>query len=235
MIKRKIIKEMPNIMTGFAVFGVASTTILAVEATKAAVRLIDIHEPKTKKEIIKLVWKLYIPTGMSMVLTSSCIIAANHIQAKRNAALAGLYAIAERGLAEYQAKVIETIGEKKEQLIRDGLAQDRLDKDPVDGKQVILTGKGEYMCYDSLSGRYFKSEVETIRRVQNDFNREMLTDMYKTVNDLYDELGLEGTEMGRNTGWTVERGLLDIRFAAKIASNGEPCIVLEYKIEPLHL
>ena len=59
--------------------------------------------------------------------------------------------------------------------------------------------------------------------------------MFVPLNELYDMLGLEGTEMGRNAGWDVQNGKLDIQFSAKIATDGEPCIVLSYPIEPRYL
>ncbi|NLJ49842.1 MAG: hypothetical protein GX428_09720, partial [Candidatus Atribacteria bacterium] len=57
----------------------------------------------------------------------------------------------------------------------------------------------------------------------------------KTLNEFYDELGLEGTELGRNMGWTTEFGLLDISFSAKLTPDNLPCIVLDYRIGPRKL
>ena len=43
---------------------------------------------------------------------------------------------------EYQDKVVATIGQKKEEKIRDEIAQDKLDGVPVEGREIIITGKG---------------------------------------------------------------------------------------------
>lgn len=229
----------PAILTGVGVAGVLSTVALAIRGTSSAVLVILEEEIErgglTQREKLELVWKFYIPTAASSVLTIAAIIGANHISMRRNAALLSLYSVADQALKEYQDKVIETIGQKKEEKIRDEIAKDKLDNNPLEGREVILTGKGTCLFYDTLSGRYFRSDLETVRRIQNDFNELLFNDMFLPLNDLYDMLGLEDTEMGRSAGWDVQNGKLDIQFSAKIATDGEPCIVLSYSIEPKHL
>lgn len=231
-------KNSPTILTGIGVTGVISTTALAIKGTILAVEVIDDEEfyakrTFTNKEKLEVVWKLYLPTLASGIITIAAIIGSNHISSKRNTALLSLYSVADSALKEYQDKVVEMFGEKKEAKLRDELAQDKLDQNPV--HDVIITNKGEYLFFDALSGRYFRSDVETVRRVQNDFNELLFNDMFVPLNELYDLLGLEGTEMGKNTGWDVQRGKLDIQFSAKISTDGEPCIVLGYSIEPRFL
>jgi len=231
-------KNSPTILTGIGVTGVISTTALAIKGTILAVEVIDDEESYAKRkftnrEKLELVWKLYLPTAASGIITIAAIVGSNHISSKRNAALMSLYSVADSALKEYQDKVIEMFGEKKEAKVRDEIAQDKLDENPV--HDIIITSKGEHLFFDALSGRYFRSDVETVRRVQNDFNELLFNDMFVPLNEFYDMLGLEGTEMGRNTGWDVQKGKLDIKFSAKIAADGEPCIVLGYSIEPRFL
>ena len=93
-------------------------------------------------------------------LTIACIISAHTVNHKRNAALASLYSLTEKSLREYQAKVIETIGKNKERQVRNAVAEQNIKENPVSTKEVKITGKGETLCYDAISGRYFKSDVE---------------------------------------------------------------------------
>jgi len=246
-----LVKNSPTILTGVSVAGLLTTVAMAVTATPKAIEILDREmwdrevigiekygspiQPLTKKEIISLTWKCYIPTVLMGAATIGCIIGANSIHLRRNAALVSLYSIAESTLKEYQAKVIETLGEKKEKLIKEEILQDRVTNNPPKENQIIITGNGDTLCYDSLSGRYFKSDIEKIRRIQNDFNRSLISEMYKTLNEFYDELGLEETELGRNMGWTTEFGLLDISFSAKLTPDNLPCIVLDYRIGPRKL
>lgn len=236
---KKLLKESPVILTTIGVGGVVSTAYLAAIATPKALNQIDdtrlyYNRDLTKQEIIKLIWKYYLPPVASGVMTIVCIIGANSINTKRQLALASAYGLLEAGLKEYQEKIVERIGKNKELAIRDEISQDRLNKDPVSDTQVILTGKGETLMYDSLSGRYFKSDIETIRKAVNDFNHELFTEMYKPLNDFYHSIFLMDTELGKQIGWNTDK-LLDIHFSAKIATNGIPCIVLEYKPLPVSI
>lgn len=246
-IKRSIERESPAILTAFAVSGVITTTVLAVRATPKAMKLLNQEAYKMKcqveeiatSEIIKIAWKPYIPAFITGSLTIVCILGSHSIHAKRNAAIAGLYSIATGALQEYQSKVVETLGEKKEQRLRDEIAQDRLDKNPInDG---VIFANGDVLFYDSLSGRYFKSSMEKVRSAINTFNYELLTEMYKPVNDFYYMLGLEDVESGRSQGWNIENGQLNVYFSAKIINSensqyhNEPCIVMTYMMEPKFL
>lgn len=230
-------RESPTILTALGVSGFITTVILAVKATPKAIWLIEKDERRgdhilTKTEVIKITWKCYIPTALAAIGSIGCFIGATSIGLRRNAVLASLYSLSEATLKEYQAKVVEIIGKNKEEKIHEALVQDRLDKDPASKKEIIVTGKGESLFYDSWSGRYFKSDMEKVRRVQNDLNAKMLGgEMYVPLNDLYDELGLECVEGGNHIGWSVERGLLDIHYTTKLA-EGTPCVVMEYKLLP---
>lgn len=245
-----LLKNSPTILTGFGVAGLISTVALAIHATPKAAKIIDeadyqrqtdrltegyVYEPLTNMEIAKLIWRLYVPTGVMGLMTIACMIGANSISLRRQAALASLYSIADATLKEYQAKVIETIGENKENKIHEAILQDKLNKNPIADNTVIVTGKGQSLFYDSLSGRYFKSDLETIRKIQNDFNETLINEADLTLNELYDQLDLERTELGNDLGWSTDYGLLRFKFSAKIATDGQPCIVLDYEIGPKNM
>ena len=110
--------------------------------------------------------------------------------------------------------------------------EDRLKKDPVEKKEVCITDKGTTLCYDVLSGRYFNSDREFIKRAENEINRMINLDMYASLNDFYDVLGLEHVKLGDQLGWNLDKGLLEIDFDTKMATNGQPCLVIDYNVAP---
>lgn len=243
---RYLNKRSPTILTGLGVAGVISTAVLAVQATPKALYLIDekkadIYPDATEDvyltpiEILKATWKVYIPAVIMGGVTITAIITANNINLRRNAALAGLISITQTAMQEYQQKVIETIGEKKEELLRGEIAQDKLNDDPLTAKTIIISGGGDTLCYDSYSGRYFKSDIEKIKQTLNEFNRRIFIEDYLPINEWYDMLGLEGITAGNLQGWRVDEALLYINFSAKVATNGQPCLVLNYSPLPTHL
>ena len=93
--------------------------------------------------------------------------------------------MAESASREYKAKVVEQIGAKKADKIEEELAQDKLDKNPANEKTVVLTGKGQYLCFDSFSSRYFRSDIESIRKIENVFNQRLLREDWLCITQTY--------------------------------------------------
>ena len=240
-------KHSPEILTGIGIAGMLSTTILAVRATPKALMLIEEkkrekkfagEQPElTKIEIVKTAWKPYIPAAVTGVASVACLVGASSVNARRNAALAAAYALSETTLADYKEKVVETLGEKKAQEVKDAIARDQIEKNPPSKSTVIATDKGETLCYDSISGRYFKSDIEYIRRAVNNLNERLLFDTHISLNEYYDEIGLEEIfPMGEDLGWTVDpdsanKGLIELDFSSQL-TEGTPCLVVGFSNAP---
>lgn len=224
----------PTILTAVSVAGLVTTTVLAVKATPKALRLLDLEPPNlTKKEVIKTTWKCYIPTVAMGGLTIGCIICANSINLRRNAALASVYSLAETSLKEYQAKVVETFGENKAQKVKDDVAKDLIKNNPVKDQEVIITGNGETLCYDSFSGRYFKSNMDKINKAENAINKALLNENFISLNEVYYELGLPNNKVGDEVGWTnYDDGSVNFHFSSQLSEDGTPCLVIDFQIGP---
>ena len=164
--KNAVSKHSPEILIGFGIAGMLTTTVLAVKATPKAMQLIEEKKEEnevdklTVKETLQTTWRCYIPAATTAIVSTACLIGASSIHAKRNAVLATAYKIAETTHREYRDKVIETIGEKKEEAIRDKMDKSKLEKNPVNSCEVIITDDGDTLCYDSHSGRYFKINIK---------------------------------------------------------------------------
>ena len=224
----------PSILTGFAVSGLISTSVLAASgAVRANIFLREIHgKDFTFKERLSHTWRFYIPAVSVGLATTACIVGANSMNLRRNAALASAYTLTNNAFSEYKDKVVEVLGEKKEKNdIRDAVAQDKLDKDPINNNTVVITGKGDTLVYDCVSGRYFNSDLEALRKAENDLNQLIIHDTWIELNRLYDILGLEEIAMGEDLGWLPDN-LVEFSYSSKLAANGTPCIVLQYQVEP---
>lgn len=240
--KAAVTKRSPEILTGIGITGMVTTTVLAVKATPKALDIL--REEKEERGygyddkppvnfVIKSCWKCYAPAFITCIASAACLIGASSVNARRNAALATAYSLSETALREYKEKVVETIGEKKERTVRDKIAKDKIEENPVSKTEVIVTEKGNTMCLDLLSKRYFKSDIEKIRRAENNLNKEILTGGgYVSVNDLYDELGLDHTDIGDDLGWSIDIGMVEIELSSQIAEDGTPCIVIGYAVAP---
>lgn len=238
-LRTAVVKHSPEILTGIGIAGMITTTILAVKATPKALLLKDEAEDErgaylTPLETVKVCWKPYIPAAVTGVVSVGCLIGASSVNARRNAALATAYKLSETALTEYREKVVETIGEKKEQVIRDKVAQEKVDKEPVSKKEVYITDTGTQLCFDVMSSRYFESSIEKIKKAANELNRRLSTgENYVSLSDFYDEIGLRHTKNSDNLGWNISRdGWVELDFSATIADDERPCIVVDYLVAP---
>lgn len=231
-------KHSPEILTMIGITGMAGAIVSVGRATpKALILLEEAREEKqdelTKTEVVKACWKCYIPAVLTFTFSTACLISANSVNAKRNAALATAYKLSETALTEYREKVVETIGEKKEKEIRSKVAKDRIEKNPINSSEVIITDRGNTLCYDHISGRYFNSDIDKIKKAENELNKRLLNEMYISLNDFYDSLGLEPTRLGDELGWNYNGNLIELDLSSQIASDGRPAIVIDYNIAPI--
>lgn len=241
-IQSAVSKHSPEILTGLGIAGMITTTILAVRATPKALDLIEDKKeeldlnPRERlpvAETVKATWKCYIPAVVTGVSSVSCLIGASSVNARRNAALTAAYNLSATALSEYKEKVIETVGERKEQTIRDKVAEEKLKKEPVKQSAIIVSGKGTTRCFDTITRQRFTSDIETIRRIVNDLNQRMINgDDYISLNEFYYELGLDGVSIGDELGWNINTGKIELDYSAQLDTDGIPCIVIDYMVAP---
>lgn len=231
----------PAILTAIGVTGTITTAFLTGKASFRAGEIIANEEYKQNayaknrslesKEKFVLVWKEYIPAVGTGVLTLVCIIFANRIGNRRAAAVAAAYTISEKAFSEYKEKVVERLGTPKEQKIRDEVAQDRVDRNPG-GHDIVVTGGGEVLCYEAFTGRYFKSDMETLKKGQNDLNYTILNDGYASLSDFYNKIDLPTTSFSEEVGWTSDK-LLELNFSTVLSEDGRPCISIDFMTAPI--
>lgn len=246
----------PLILTAFGVAGTVTTAYLTGRASfKAAEILINETtkfnsntvventyrdedeqlpvEPLHLKTALNLVWKLYIPPVLAGAATITAIVGANQIGARRSAALAAAFTLSERAFDEYKEKVKERIGEHKEQGVRDDIAQDRVNRNPLGEREVIFaTGSGDVICYEQFCDRYFKSTHEDIKRAVNNTNYMINNNGHASLSDFYDHLGLPRTSHSDEVGWTHQK-LMDVTFTTTLSDKMEPVLAFDYTVVPV--
>lgn len=235
--RKLVVDNSPAILTGLAVAGVVSTAILAAKGTPRALQELseaesEFRDPLTVIQKVTLVGHCFVPAAITGTFTIACMIMAQSINAKRYAAMMGALNISEIAQKEYRQKVAETLGEAKEQKVSDSVAQDRVTNAPVDDRNVIITGKGNVLCYDTYSDRYFESEMQTLRKAENDINFELLHEMYASLNDFYSAVGLPRLPSGEEVGWTADRKF-ELRISTSLAKDDRPCLTLSFGVSPV--
>lgn len=240
-VKASIGENAPAILIGLAILSGGTAVILAVKDTPKALKRIEEKKQETgvdkltPLETVKTTWPCYVPTALAFTFAAGCAIGSQSIHAKRHAALATAYKISETALVEYRDKVVETIGEKKEQTVRDKVAQEQINKTPFVPEEVKITGKGSSLFLDPLSNTYFISDKQVLHAAENKLNKKMMQSICGSVslNDFYVEIGLEPVDesVGYNLGWNADHQIdLDIRPGE---SNDErPCFVVKHYNPP---
>lgn len=229
-------KNSSSILTGCGIAGIIVTAISAVYATiDASEKINDAEEvkqePLTNKEIAKVAWKSYIPVAVAGVSSAACFVGAQTINTRRNMALATLYSMTANNFNDYREAVVKKLGEKKEEEVRDEVSRKQIEENPVESSEVFI-GDGDTLCYDSWSGRYFKSSIEKIRGAVNTINHDLNSELTIPLNDFYFLLNLPTVKAGDKAGWNIDKPM-KVYFSSQIAENNEPCIVINYYTEPM--
>lgn len=239
-----LVDHSPQILTGFAVAGVITTTILAAKGGSVAKELLDNErvfrlkatdedtiDEFTLKEQFFITWRAYLPAGIAAATTLTCVIGAQGINQNRQAALIGAYTLLEKGKAQYQDKVLEVIGEKKEAQVRDEVAKQQLAEADYPGANHVYMGRGNHMWYDPYGNNFFRSTMETVRKTVNDVNELLLTGETVSLNEFYQMLGINPCHFGNDVGWKADH-LMDCYYSSQLNDDGEPCGILEFRREP---
>ena len=250
-------KYSPEILIGIGIGGICVSTISTIIATKKALNAIDdeidrqneeniqlaenadeIPERVTslsRKDVVRVTWKYYVPTAVMLGTSIACMVGANQINHKRNVLLAASYELASTAVDEYKDVIVEEFGEEKATEIDDKVVKKRVERQrqEVEYDEIIETGKGDTLYYDETSARYFRSNKESIREAINNLNFRMLKcENYVSLNDFYDEIGIRRTSKGDDSGWSADRGLIEIRLSSQLGPKDEPCGVIIFRSEP---
>lgn len=249
-------RNSPTILTSLGVLGLINTARLAYKAGIKANRvskermLQHIEDFKDYKELgdkygQKAAVKnlamesaaVYGPPVAMGVASAACIIGSNCISTKRIAAISAAYSLTEAALKDYKEKSLDVVGEKKVRQIKEAIAKDKVLKNPPpkDDNQILMTGTGDVLCYDAYSGRYYISNAAKIEKAINKLSAECLTDMYISLNEFWDEIGLPRLPMGNDYGWNIDDtfdGLLPISLTAILTDDQRPCLCVDYDVSP---
>lgn len=213
----------------------------SVIATRESTRILDneeeerirLNEPEmTFGEKFRMVGPYYIPTILFTLIGGGCFLLNTIQEERRIATLAGLYSMTEKSFEEYKEKTKEMFGEKKEQRIRDELDRKRIEEHPVTNSPVIITGNGQYLCYDTWSDRYFRSTINDVKRAHVEIREDLISNMYVSLNEVYEKLRLPSNLDGYDLGFTVE-DKLEFSYSSQLADNGEPALAITF-IPPPH-
>jgi len=234
-------KHTPGILMGIGIVGMGITVVLTVDATPKALRIIEeekmlaaeCEEDFTNADMVKAAWKCYIPPAVAFALSTCCLVGSHSVSTRRYAALTAAYALTESDFLKYQEKVSHVLGIKQDREVRDAIAQEKMDENPIKSKEVVIIDNGKTLFFEPLTSRYFMSDVEAVKKAVNELNRTMLEENYVSENDYFYALGLDSVQHGDEIGWNVYKGYIDLDIGAHVSKEGKPCLYLGHFRPPV--
>lgn len=201
-------KNSSTILTCIGAAGVIATAVLAGRATIKAVRIadgmdqFDLDEGKTiyppQKEIVKAVWKEYIPAAATGLATIALIFGANALNKKQQATIMSAYALLDQTYREYKSKVKEVLGKESEEKVKDAIAREKC-------KAYPKIPKGDNLLFfDSFYGEPFERTMLEVQEAEYRLNQKFAIEGEATLNDFYELLSLSPISTGDYIGWTQE-------------------------------
>ena len=233
-----IVKNLPSILTALGIAGGVTATVIACKETPEYLE--EKEDAEGVKEELIVFAKHYWPPIVIGSASAACLIAANRVGLKRQAAALAAYSLSQTNLKQYKDAVVQTFGEKKEEKIKDKVAENIVKENPPKESTIIYTGSGNSLCCDAVSGRYFRSNIEKIKQAVNEINRRLILENYIPLNDFYEEIGLEWIKLGDMLGWSMGsmHDTLEVSFSSQLTDDrcefgeGIPCLVLNYEVHP---
>ena len=247
-------KYSPVALSCAASIGVIVTAVVAVKATPKALVLIHTDSKKnhggdphayTKKEAVLSAWKCYIPAVAFGASTIACIMGANALNRRQQAALTSAYALVQNSYKEYKDKLKELYGEEAHNAIVNSIVAEKCKEVSISSPSFISNSSldfGEGMepeitrtFYDSFSQRYFESTIEKVIQAEYHLNRNFMFAGVIPLNDFYEFLGLERTDFGDKVGWSSVNGdiyWIDFNHHRLTLEDGMKIYIIDMVFEP---
>lgn len=220
-------RNSPVILSSAAVAGVVSTSYLAAKgAFKAKGVLSEDAADLSLKEQAAKTWRCYIPAGISGIMTIGCIVGGTKIGNKRAVAAQAAFILTERAYSEYRDKVIEDFGEKTDRKVRDAIASDKVKK-TAPSQEIVIVPAGSVLCCELYTGRYFLSDMESLRKAENKLNSMLINQDSASMEEFYYLIGLQPTSFSSDIGWNSDK-MLELEFSTVLTEDGRPCLAFGY-------
>lgn len=255
--KKFVIKNAPKILTIAGVTLMAGATVHAIVVSpkaKAEVDKIEADPDISHKEYVKkktlTYLRFYWPEFLMVFGGGACVFGAQHVNAKRIAAISTVLATQTDKLEKLENAITSTDGEKQLQKYKDKVAQNEVEKcaKGLDMATVYNTGKGNMLCFEPIGQRFFWSDIEYIKCEAEEFTMEQARLMQhgeeavQSLNDWYEAINLKpldgkieiggrdipmGPNIGKDFGW--RNRMMRLQITSGMLENDQTYFVIGFK------
>ena len=249
---------LPTILSTMAAIGVGVTAALSAKAVPKALKIIEkkswerytnAEDPLSKKDIVKLTWKEFIPTIAVGAGTIACIFGSNILNKKQQASLISAYALMSEGYKRYSEKLRQLYGEETHENILKNISVEDAKNDDILGYDMVSSkfmsfdpeDENEILFYENLSGgentgRYFKSTPSRVILAELYLNRNFQLGAEPDLDEFYEYLGLEPLNdgPGKVMGWDTCGGCywVDFKHIRNETDDGLVYYIIDVQLKP---
>lgn len=232
-LERLLKRKASSILALIGAGGVVATGVAAARGTPKALILIEQAkqekgEELTKLEIVVNAAPAYVPAiafGTSSII---CILGAEILNKKKQAALVSAYNVLANYHKNYREALINLKGESIEEEIHVEMARANYNFRQID----MDTPDAKCVWFDEMSGESFTRYEREIMNAEYHFNRNFTMRGYAYLNEWYSFIGLPPTDDGDLLGWSMEDGISWVDFEhypiAKDSNSQAYCITPVY-------
>lgn len=189
--------NLPSILTGCAVAGVAETVYLAVKATPKAIRIVNELKEPSKRDIFCNTWRCYIPAAIAGFGTIACIVGANYIHLSKEVGIAAAYSLVGTKFNEYK----QHAGEETDAKIKESIRKEHISN--LEKPQEPLE-PGKMWCYEPESDQFFQATTEQILWAELTANKIFANQGELRFNQFLNLLpGVKKVPWGDHFGWYI--------------------------------
>ena len=226
-------KNSSLILSVCAGVGVITSTVLAVKATPKALELIEEEkeerglEELSIKDTIRVTWKEYIPTGISIMSTLSCIFGSAYLNRRMQASLISAYTILNESYNNYIEKTKELYGEDADSKIKQEIVKSDIKEKDIIILDNIMDEKRTF--FDMSSMQYFEATLQDVMDAEATLNRELAETGAVYLYRLYELLHIDTIVGADCLGWCDYGDYKPIKFIYdKMYIDGDmECIVID--------
>lgn len=212
-----------------------SSTILSITASVGVI-LTAISTAKAAikaKEVVDNSWKVWVPPIMFGSGTIACILGANVLNTRSQAALISAYQLLNQTYKDYVEHTKLVFGEDADKKIQRSI---------MDERRIINTSEQETttLFYDMYTKKYFYSTMAKVYKAEYEINRIYSKFGYVCLQEFYDAIGIRNDENYYEcVGWSKEAGeamygydCIDIEHEQCVLEDNLQCCIIWYPYPP---
>lgn len=180
-------------------------------------------------ERIKVAGPVYLPAIGMLMLSTGCIIGGCVAGERKAAIMASLYSASEASLRRLEKKVVEELGPEKAQELHDKAVEEVAEMNPPRPEDIVCTGKGNQLCYETMTGQWFRSSLPAIENDCALFNKYIIRQCWADFNEwLTDGLGINRAKLGDFHGFNLDHLVVLNVSDSHRTIDGESYHIIDY-------